>query len=48
MRRKRRSTIIKNIESVNMEIDYDKLAEAIVKANNKQNTEHTKQEEICN
>jgi hypothetical protein len=46
MRRKRRSTIIKNIESVNMEIDYDKLAEAIVKANNKQNTEHTKQEEI--
>ena len=32
MRRKRRSTIIKNIESVNMEIDYDKLAEAIVKA----------------
>lgn len=46
MRRKRRSTIIKNIESVNMEIDYDKLAAAIVKANNKQNTEHTKQEEI--
>ncbi len=46
MRRKRRSTIIKNIESVNMEIDYDKLAEAIVKANNKQNTEHTKLEEI--
>ncbi len=44
MRRKRRSTIIKNIESVNMEIDYDKLAEAIVKANNKQNTELTKQE----
>lgn len=34
MRRKRRSTIIKNIESVNMEIDYDKLAEAIVKAQN--------------
>lgn len=29
-----------------MEIDYDKLAEAIVKANNKQNTELTKQEEI--
>lgn len=28
-----------------MEIDYDKLAEAIVKANNKQNTELTKQEE---
>lgn len=34
MRRKRRSTIIKNIEAVNMEIDYDKLAEAIVKAQN--------------
>lgn len=48
MRRKRRSTIIKNIESVNMEIDYDKLAEAIVKANNKQNTELTKQEEELN
>lgn len=46
MRRKRRSTIIKNIESVNMEIDYDKLAEAIVKANNKQNTEPVKKEEI--
>ena len=48
MRRKRRSTIIKNIETVNMEIDYDKLAEAIVKANNKQNTELTKQEEELN
>lgn len=48
MRRKRRSTIIKNIESVNMEIDYGKLAEAIVKANNKQNTELTKQEEELN
>lgn len=46
MRRKRRSTIIKNIETVNMEIDYDKLAEAIVKANNKQNAEPTKQVEI--
>ena len=32
MRRKRHLTIIKNIESVNMEIDYDKLAKAIVKA----------------
>ena len=31
-----------------MEIDYDKLAEAIVKANNKQNTELTKQEEELN
>ena len=29
-----------------MEIDYDKLAEAIVRANNKQNTEPIKQEEI--
>lgn len=45
MRRKRRSTIIKNIESINMEIDYDKLAEAIVKANN---TENVKQEEEIN
>lgn len=48
VRRKRRSTIIKNIESINMEIDYDKLAEAIVKANNKQNTENVKQEEEIN
>lgn len=48
MRRKRRSTIIKNIETVNMEIDYDKLAEAIVKANNKQNTELTKQKDEIN
>lgn len=31
-----------------MEIDYDKLAEAIVKANNKQNTEPTQQEEEIN
>ena len=35
MRRKRRSTIIKNIESVNMEIDYDKLVETIVRAQEK-------------
>ena len=48
MRRKRRSTIIKNIESINMEIDYDKLAEAIAKANNKQNTKIKKQEEEIN
>lgn len=31
-----------------MEIDYEKLAEAIVKANNKQNTENVKQEEEIN
>lgn len=48
MRRKRRSIIIKNIESVNMEIDYDKLAEAIAKANDKQNTEIIKQGEKIN
>ena len=35
MRRKRRSTIIKNIESVNMKIDYDKLVETIVRAQEK-------------
>lgn len=48
MRRKRRSTIIKNIETVNMEIDYDKLAEAIVKANNNQNTKLVEYEEEIN
>lgn len=46
MRRKRRSTIIKNVENINMEIDYDKLAEAIVKANNRQNNELAEREEI--
>lgn len=34
LRKNRRSMIIKNIEPVNIEIDYDKLAEAIVKAQN--------------
>lgn len=34
MNQRKRKTIINNIESINMEIDYDKLAEAIVKAQN--------------
>lgn len=33
MAKKQPKTVINNIDSVNIEIDYDKLAEAIVKAN---------------
>ena len=33
--KKKRSTVINNIEQLNLEIDYDKLAEAIVKAQEK-------------
>lgn len=36
MAKKKQNTIVNNIDSVNIEIDYDKLAEAIVKANTKQ------------
>ncbi len=32
MNQRKRKTIINNIESINMEIDYEKLADAIVKA----------------
>ena len=34
MNQRKRKTIINNIESINMEIDYEKLADAIVKAQN--------------
>lgn len=34
MNQRKRKTIINNIESINMEIDYDKLARAIAKALN--------------
>ena len=34
-KKKSNPTVVNNIESVNMEIDYDKLAEAIVKAQQK-------------
>lgn len=36
MAKKKQNTVVNNIDSVNIEIDYDKLAEAIVKANTKQ------------
>ena len=34
MSKKRKPLVVHNVDSVNLEIDYDKLAEAIVKANN--------------
>lgn len=34
-KKKDKSQVINNIQELNLEIDYDKLAEAIVKANNK-------------
>lgn len=33
MAKKKRNTVVNNIDTVNVEIDYDKLAQAIVKAN---------------
>ncbi|MBQ2904273.1 MAG: hypothetical protein IJE48_07740 [Clostridia bacterium] len=35
MAKKKRNTVVNNIDSVNIEIDYDKLAHAIVNANKK-------------
>lgn len=35
MAKKKQNTVVNNIDTVNIEIDYDKLAEAIVKAQNK-------------
>ena len=35
-KKKDKPQVINNIQELNLEIDYDKLAEAIVKANNKQ------------
>ncbi len=36
-KKKNNTTVVNNIDSVNLEIDYDKLAEAIVKAQQKVN-----------
>lgn len=36
-KKKNNTTVVNNIDSVNLEIDYDKLAEAIVKAQQKAN-----------
>lgn len=43
---KNKNKIINNIENLNLEIDYDKLAEAIVNANNKQLEEFSPSREL--
>ncbi|MBR3768624.1 MAG: hypothetical protein IKL10_10370 [Clostridia bacterium] len=43
-KKKSKPTVVNNIESVNMEIDYDKLAEAIVKAQEKAEEQKNLQE----
>ena len=40
-KKKDKPQIINNIQELNLEIDYDKLAEAIVKANKKESTQHS-------
>ena len=49
MAKKQPKTVINNIDSVNIEIDYDKLAEAIVKAQTKlsQKEKRTRKTGIC-
>ncbi|MBO5462744.1 MAG: hypothetical protein J6A49_05460 [Clostridia bacterium] len=43
-KKKNNQTVVNNIESVNVDIDYDKLAEAIVKAQNRVDEEQSYQE----
>lgn len=45
-KKKSNPTVVNNIESVNMEIDYDKLAEAIVKAQEKANEKYSVSREL--
>lgn len=42
-KKKNNPTVVNNIESVNVDIDYDKLAEAIVKAQKQAETENIKE-----
>lgn len=42
-KKKNNTTVVNNIDSVNVEIDYDKLAEAIVKAQQKAEVETIKE-----
>lgn len=45
-KKKEKSQVINNIGELNLEIDYDKLAEAIVKAQNKSKESNTPKEKI--
>ena len=44
-KKKNNTTVVNNIDSVNLEIDYDKLAEAIVKARKKEEEQLTKEKQ---
>lgn len=46
MPKKKKPTVINNIESVNVEIDYDKLEETIVKAQQKTNEQYSVSREL--
>lgn len=46
MPKKKKPTVINNIESVNVEIDYDKLEETIVKAQQKANEQYSVSREL--
>ena len=45
-KKKEKPQVINNIQELNLEIDYDKLAEAIVKANNKIEAEANKRKKF--
>ena len=45
-KKKNNTTVVNNIDSVNLEIDYDKLAEAIVKARKKENEQYSVSREM--
>lgn len=45
-KKKNNTTVVNNIDSVNLEIDYDKLAEAIVKAQQKANEQYSVSREM--
>lgn len=45
-KKKNNTTVVNNIDSVNLEIDYDKLAEAIVKAQQKANEQYSVSREL--
>ena len=45
-KKKNNTTVVNNIDSVNVEIDYDKLAEAFVKAQQKANEKYSVSREL--
>lgn len=46
MSKKGKKTTVNNIQNLNLEIDYDKLADAIIKAQNRANSEEQPKEKI--